>query len=324
FSLLSDVTDVCQSDSFISKNTSLLKSLSCFEPSLSTVTNNSFNEENLKQLIQKVTKQDLLLSIVNKLVEETERNENVELKNKIQKIIKFNHLKAAYEENNLEQVLVVGSDQFNVGSDRNDMKLNQQEADALNEAVEKCVDQMYAHTILEKRHSSTKSSLDRIQDLQSKITAKYHAIESVLTSIGNTQDKILQLSTEEYHRSVVQDSYKMAAMSATTVNRLHAQAALTLGTDGVANMSQTLQSSHQPSSSTDLNESFFALDDSISTLECSISSLKLEKSDLEERLARHKQLKSNPGSAAVYERIRKLQNAIKQKRFILKQLMGSD
>uniref|UniRef100_A0A8D9AZV9 Uncharacterized protein n=1 Tax=Cacopsylla melanoneura TaxID=428564 RepID=A0A8D9AZV9_9HEMI len=327
---LLDVTasnPLCQSESFISKNTSLLKSFSCFEPSSSTVTTNngSFNgtsnndEDNLKQLIQQVTKQDLILDIINKCVQEeitelkppqdvptsqvgksvptkntkisrfteskiskyntkkftnstpstinrahnansTPYNTNgttfattisttsstatttslldSELKNKIKKIIKYNSLKATYEENNLAQVLVVESDLFDIGRNENEMKLNKQEADALNEVVEKCVDQMYMHTILEKRHLSAKSSLNRIQELQSKITAKYHAVESLLTSIGNTQDEMLRLSTEEYKRSVVQDSYKMTAMSVANVNKLHAQVVISLGMNGGTNMSQ--------------------------------------------------------------------------------------
>uniref|UniRef100_A0A8D8YYV9 Uncharacterized protein n=1 Tax=Cacopsylla melanoneura TaxID=428564 RepID=A0A8D8YYV9_9HEMI len=423
--LFTDVTasnPLCQSESFISKNTSLLKSFSCFEPSSSTVTTNngSFNgtsnndEDNLKQLIQQVTKQDLILDIINKCVQEentelkppqdvptsqvgksvptkntkisrfteskiskyndkfntkkftnstpstinrahnansTPYNTNgttngttfattigttsstatttslldSELKNKIKKIIKYNSLKATYDENNLAQVLVVESDLFDIGRNENEMKLNKQEADALNEVVEKCVDQMYMHTILEKRHLSTKSSLNRIQELQSKITAKYHAVESLLTSIGNTQDEMLRLSTEEYKRSVVQDSYKMTAMSVANVNKLHAQVVISLGMDGGTNMSQSLQS-HQPSPTTaaDLNESFLGLDDSISSLSYSISSLKLELSDLEQRLTRHKQLESNPASASVVKTIRKLKNAIKQKTFILKRCIDEN
>ncbi|KAI5694967.1 hypothetical protein M8J76_014530 [Diaphorina citri] len=321
-SKLLDVTDVSHSDSILSKNTSILKTTSIFEPSSSTLVSSfNKNKDNLNQLINQVTKQDLILDIINKCVEDKSNTLNPELKTKTKNIIKFNALKASINENNLMEILVIGDKSLDLSCEKNDVKLNKQESRVLNEVVQKCIDQMYAQMILEKRHSSTKSSTDRIEQLKAKIEEKFFAVESVMKSIEQIQDQMLHLTTEEYHKNVIEDNYNIAQMTLDSVEKLHCNAVLTLSATQVAesdvNVSKT--QNEQP----DLNESFLGLDDSINNLEFSIEATKHDIDRLEQRLAQYKDLESNPGHAAVFKTIRKLTNTIKQKRFILKKLMGS-
>lgn len=139
------------SDSILSKNTSILKTTSIFEPSSSTLVSSfNKNKDNLNQLINQVTKQDLILDIINKCVEDKSNTLNPELKTKIKNIIKFNALKASINENNLMEILVIGDKSLDLSCEKNDVKLNKQESRVLNEVVQKCIDQMYAQMILGK------------------------------------------------------------------------------------------------------------------------------------------------------------------------------
>ncbi|KAI5700324.1 hypothetical protein M8J77_022876, partial [Diaphorina citri] len=148
-SKLLDVTDVSHSDSILSKNTSILKTTSIFEPSSSTLVSSfNKNKDNLNQLINQVTKQDLILDIINECVMDKSNTLNPELKTKIKNIIKFNALKASIDENDLMEILVIGDKSLDLSCEKNDVKLNEQESRVLNEVVQKCIDQMYAQMIL--------------------------------------------------------------------------------------------------------------------------------------------------------------------------------
>lgn len=86
----------------------------------------------------------------------------------------------------------------------------------------------------EKRHSSTKSSTDRIEQLKAKIEEKFFAVESVMKSIEQIQDQMLHLTTEEYHKNVIEDNYNIAQMTLDSVEKLHCNAVLTLSATQVA------------------------------------------------------------------------------------------
>lgn len=159
----SDTADALKSDSIFSKNTSILKSLSFVEPSSTVSTFTSFSqkntdEDNLKELIDKVTRQDVILSIINKCIEDTGTALNANLKCKIKKILKFNSFKASYEENNLNEILVLNDGGIDLNSQNDEMKLTDKEAQELNKVIQKFIDIIHTQIVLGKQKNNTQWS----------------------------------------------------------------------------------------------------------------------------------------------------------------------